>query len=712
MNYLFSAQFHYICPFKKVTQKYKHIFYDKFGESKVQGLNSPLFYGGIGIKLLLGFLLASPYLTELFAPFLTYAVQNGNAYEYFANQSELAAFPYPALMLWIFQIPASIVNWFYPLPTQAGYIHLVIYRLVCLVFDFAILLVLLRWLKASHKKVLIYYWLSPILIYITYIHGQLDVVPIALLIVSLHFLFKEKGYLFAFFLALAICTKTSIALAVPFVVIYRWRYSAPSLKKVLLETCTFILTVLAINLPYLQDGYIAMVFQNEVQQRVFLSRVLIGGERYFVIIPAIMLLLIYRMYAYKWVSRDLLLLYLAFAFGALTLFISPMQGWYYWIIPFFVYFIIKYNGTATKLFIFINVLYFLYFAVVPESDFLILHNFSANASFNSIFELLHLNILHVNIAFTLLQTIVIVFLFVLYKSGIQIHSNTKLFSQPYLIGISGDSGSGKSTLSKMLSQLFGQINTTVIRGDDMHKWERGHENWNHITHLNPKANNLNQDINDIKQLKDGYTVLRKKYDHQNGKFTLPFQIKSNRLVLFEGLHSFYLQSQSNLYDLKIYLDPESSILFQRKINRDVKERGKDAESVIKQIEDRKNDSSKYIQSQREMADLLICHQIVDEKEAVSITIPAEIVLDTLLIALSRNANMDIKHEFLENRKQNVIFNGTVETEVVELIAYDEFQILYELGMANAQWESGYNGIIQLMVCACMLHHIQTDMHGK
>lgn len=678
----------------------------------MQGLNSPLFYAGIGIKLILGFLLASPYLTELFAPFLTHAVQNGNAYEYFATQAGTVEFPYPALMLWIFQVPATIVNWIHPLPVQAGYIHLVIFRLVCLVFDFAILLVLLRWLKASHKKVLIYYWLSPILIYITYIHGQLDVVPIALLIVSLHFLFREKGYWFALFLALAICTKTSIALAVPFVVIYRWRYSSPSLKNIFSEIGIFAITVLLINWPYLNEGYISMVYQNEVQQRVFLSVIPIGGERYFVLIPAIMLLLIYRMYAYKWVSRDLLLLYLAFAFGALTLFISPMQGWYYWIIPFFVYFIIKYNGVATKLFVFINVIFFLYFAIIPQSDYLILNNFSNNAIYTSFYELLPVNGLHVNIVFTLLQTVVIIFLFVLYKSGILIHGNTKLFSQPYLIGVSGDSGSGKSTLSKMLSQLFGQSNTTIIRGDDMHKWERGHENWNHITHLNPKANNLNQDINDIKQLKDGYTVLRKKYDHQNGKFTLPFQIKSNRLVLFEGLHSFYLQSQSNLYDLKIYLDPETSILLQRKIDRDVKERGKDEESVIKQIEDRKSDSSKYIQSQKEMADLLICHHSVDKKEVLSITLPAEIVLDTLLIALSRNANMDIKHEFLENRKQNVVFTGNVETEVVELIAYDEFQILHELGMANTHWENGYNGIIQLMVCACILSHVQADMHGK
>ena len=69
----------------------------------------------------------------------------------------------------------------------------------------------------------------------------------------------------------------------------------------------------------------------------------------------------------------------------------------------------------------------------------------------------------------------------------------------------------------------------------------------------------------ICQLKDGYSVLRKKYDHNNGEFTLPFQIKSNRLVMFEGLHPFYLKSQADLYDLKVFIKPDEKIRIQDKL---------------------------------------------------------------------------------------------------------------------------------------------------
>ena len=57
-------------------------------------------------------------------------------------------------------------------------------------------------------------------LYITYIHGQLDVVPIIFLFVSSYFLFKKKNMLSALILGLGIVAKTNLVLVIPFYILY------------------------------------------------------------------------------------------------------------------------------------------------------------------------------------------------------------------------------------------------------------------------------------------------------------------------------------------------------------------------------------------------------------------------------------------------------------------------------------------------------------
>ena len=119
----------------------------------------------------------------------------------------------------------------------------------------------------------------------------------------------------------------------------------------------------------------------------------------------------------------------------------------------------------------------------------------------------------VNLSFTCLQTLLTLNCLWIYKRGLTSYSQYKLISSPYLIGIGGNSGVGKTTLSEGISSIFGKHNTSIIRGDDMHKWERKHENWKHLTHLDPKANHLHHEFAFLKKLRRGYDVQRRYYDH-------------------------------------------------------------------------------------------------------------------------------------------------------------------------------------------------------
>lgn len=629
---------------------------------------------------------------DLFVPFINYFVESNftNPYEYFLNTGTEEHFPYPSFMLYIMAIPRLI---FSPLLSDgiadAGMLHLFVYRLPLLVFDFIILLVLLRWLKTKHRQVLWLYWLSPLVMYINYFHGQLDIIPIGLLITGLYCLFRQRWWLAMLMLGLACATKTNIIIVIPFIFIYIFKNRVP-LIKCLTYLSAFVAVFAIVQWPFLNnEGYLTMVYANSVQTRVYDAFFMLGENRYYIIVAAY-LVLIYRAVTFIKINRSLLMLFLAFSFGVFTFFITPMQGWYMWLVPFFVYFIIKNDNIQTYLYFALTVLYFIYFAFSPNSDY------------NPGFEL---NNHRLNILFTVLQTCLGAFLFVLYQQGIRNMVLQKLSYKPFLVGVGGDSGAGKSTFSALLEKVLGINNLSIVRGDDMHKWERGNEQWQSMTHLNPKANDIHKDYLDTKALKEGKAIYRKHYDHQHGKFTLPRFIRSNNLVLFEGLHPFYLKSQADLYDLKIFFSPDEEIRIARKMQRDVGERDKKPEQVMQQIEDRREDSEKYIASQKEHADIIVNYTLIDNRECLRIHAKNEISFDNLLQAISANSNMDITHQYLSNNMQEMVFKGELSPQTTELIAYDELGGLEDIDIFNSRWEADYNGILQLVCVQSILHYL-------
>ncbi len=180
-------------------------------------------------------------------------------------------------------------------------------------------------------------------------------------------------------------------------------------------------------------------------------------------------------------------------------------------------------------------------------------------------------------------------------------SYSMLLSQCNTFAICGDSGSGKSMLSNILKNYFS--NPFTLECDRYHKWERGNKKWQTMTHLNPDANFITKMSKDIFDLKLGKTIYQVDYDHDTGKFTDKKQIESTNNIIVCGLHSLY--SDEDLYNLKIYMDTDEDLRYLWKIKRDVNSRGHSKDKVIDQIKRREKDYKKYIQPQREAADIII-----------------------------------------------------------------------------------------------------------
>lgn len=180
-----------------------------------------------------------------------------------------------------------------------------------------------------------------------------------------------------------------------------------------------------------------------------------------------------------------------------------------------------------------------------------------------------------------------------------------ILSTAKVIAIAGDSGSGKSRLSSLLRPLFLFDKVLEYETDRYHKWERGHERWNSVTHLHPDANYLEKLEDDTFRLKIGDTILAVDYDHSTGKFTPPQQIESKENILLCGLHTLYSKQLRSLSDLKIYVDTSDELKTEWKIRRDTTERGQSVETVHAKILSRKSDYESHIQPQRKYADLVI-----------------------------------------------------------------------------------------------------------
>ncbi|MBW4567155.1 MAG: phosphoribulokinase [Tolypothrix carrinoi HA7290-LM1] len=174
-----------------------------------------------------------------------------------------------------------------------------------------------------------------------------------------------------------------------------------------------------------------------------------------------------------------------------------------------------------------------------------------------------------------------------------------------LIGVAGDSGCGKSTFLRRLIDLFGEELMTVICLDDYHCLDRKQRKETGITALDPRANNFDLMYEQIKALKEGKAIDKPIYNHETGLLDPPERIEPNHILVIEGLHPLYDERVRSLIDFSVYFDISDEVKIAWKIQRDMAERGHRYEDVLAQINSRKPDFDKFIEPQREFADVVL-----------------------------------------------------------------------------------------------------------
>lgn len=90
-------------------------------------------------------------------------------------------------------------------------------------------------------------------------------------------------------------------------------------------------------------------------------------------------------------------------------------------------------------------------------------------------------------------------------------------------------------------------------------------------------------IQHVKQLKAGQAIEVPIYDFSKDRRTdRTFTVQPRSVILVEGILIFAEPKLRKLFDIKIFVDTDPDIRFIRRLQRDISERGRSTESVIKQ----------------------------------------------------------------------------------------------------------------------------------
>ena len=183
-----------------------------------------------------------------------------------------------------------------------------------------------------------------------------------------------------------------------------------------------------------------------------------------------------------------------------------------------------------------------------------------------------------------------------------------------VIGIAGGSGSGKSTFTNRLKKLFGD-HVTVLYYDNYyraHNYYRRNdylslEERRKINYDHPDSLETDMLVEHIKLLKSGETVFGPVYDYTvHNRKDEKVEIRPNKIILLEGIMVLQNSELRKLLDIKIYVEADADERILRRLTRDVKERGRDIDSVINQyLQSVKPMHYIYVEPTRATADIVI-----------------------------------------------------------------------------------------------------------
>ena len=180
---------------------------------------------------------------------------------------------------------------------------------------------------------------------------------------------------------------------------------------------------------------------------------------------------------------------------------------------------------------------------------------------------------------------------------------------PLIMGIAGGTGSGKTTVTqKILSRLDLQ-KVIVLQHDFYYKDLLAFDGLpiEKINFDHPDALETSLLINHLRQLKNWESIQQPVYDYATYRRLPQVKIiKPKNVIIVEGILIFDSKELRDLMDIKIFVDTDADERLLRRLNRDLLERHRLIESVMRQYVDTvKPMHLEFVEPSKRWADIII-----------------------------------------------------------------------------------------------------------
>ena len=667
-------------------------------------LKEPFFIIGLVLKILLIIVFIPTIHSDWFVPFMVNWIENPFSLPWsthLLSDGDPLAFPYGPIMF-ISHLPTTFIGWLMDSIFELQYFTNVGFRVSLFCADLLLLLLLVQTFEEHFKRILTYYWLSPLILFITYWHGQTDLVPVALFVYALALLkngnFKVSGILFA----LAVATKHSMIIGIPFVFLYLWSHNGYQ-KQFQNFIKFFIISLLIVEVPFfLSDAFQLMVLENREMDKIYWLFLDMNNGNLIYLTPVTYVFLLYFFWRIRRVNFDLLLASMGVAFSIVILLTPSPPGWYIWLMPILAVHQSRYGIGAVTLVGLFSIVFIAYHLT---------HTTGSEFIFYDV-KLIDLNLFNIerfqSIHFSLMTGLGSLIAIQILREGVRENDYYRLGNRPLALGIAGDSGVGKSTFSSSLIAIFGNRSTVEVSGDNYHNWDRSSPMWKTLTHLDPKANRLFDLVKDVRSLMNGGSIQTRRYDHLLGYF-LPKKIsKSEDVVIVEGLHALYPQQLLEELDVRFYIEMDETLREYLRTKRDVSERGHKKEDIQKQLKLRSSDSEQYIKPQSSRADVIFSLlptnlQLLDNEHSISSNLKVRAIIkhgvyySELVRVLIGVCGLQVNIDSLDEKGEVILeISGDVESDDIKLAVNILVPNMEELFDFGAEFSSGVIGIMQII----------------
>ena len=158
-------------------------------------------------------------------------------------------------------------------------------------------------------------------------------------------------------------------------------------------------------------------------------------------------------------------------------------------------------------------------------------------------------------------------------------------SDLFVIGVAGGTGSGKTTVAERLADLVGDGSLSLLRLDSYYAdypeltfGQRAAMNYDH-----PDSFDWPLLLAHVHALRHGLAAPVPEYDFADYRRTaVTTRLAPVRVLVIEGILVLYPVELRELMSLRIFVDADPDVRFIRRLERDIAERGRTADSVIDQ----------------------------------------------------------------------------------------------------------------------------------